>query len=520
MKETNLYDELNDILVVPSNSDKERKYSYQESKRSHRKYTDNVIESIKQVNLFYEDNSRILSEKLGGAEPIEGNEEQILSNQQSSTDLQKFTTNMSMSRHEYQNQRGENGFWATLFTFIKVNLVAGFLFLPCGFKNGGYLFSIIAIFLVTAFCAYCNIALSECTDPASSYSFSKIGFKAGGKVGYYMVEIGIAISQICFPCAYANLITQIMNNMLNTWFGTDENYHLYIGLCIGLIVIPLCLLRNVSKLASLHFIGDLAVLATVISLTYESVKMISTDSNFNFDKVKMFNSGWAKLLGMSITSLEGIGVVLPIKESMKDKNKFNFVIILGQSVIGFILMIFPLIMYLCYQDNVQEIILSNLPVDKLYIQIVLIMMIFSVIVVYPVILYPAFQILSKILCSSANHIRTVKEIDSVPATNENTKAISSQPKSNLKLLIMENLMRIFIVSGTIIIGILSINRFDTLMSLVGCGVCTPIAFIFPSIFHYILLKDKQSKTRNIIDILAAILGLTISIVVLVFTLIN
>ena len=519
MKETNPNDDLIDT-VVTDNSDKDRKYSYQESKLSQRTFTNSIKESIKQVSNFYEDSSNILAKKIGGAESINEHDEQKLSNQESLTDLPKFTTILSMSRYEKESKRGELSFWATLFTFIKVNLVAGFLFLPCGFKNGGYLFSIIAIFIVTAFCTYCNISLSECTDPASSYSFSKIGFKAGGKVGFYMVEIGIAISQICFPCAYANLITQIMNNMLNIWLGTDENYHLYIGLCIALIVIPLCLLRNVSKLASLHFIGDLAILATVISLTYESVNIVSSDPNFNFDKIKMINTGWAKLLGMSITSLEGIGVVLPIKESMKDKNKFNLVIILGQSVIGFILMTFPLIMYMCYQDNVQEIILGNLPLNKLYIQIVLIMMIFSVIIVYPVVLYPAFQILAKIFCAPAEPIKAVKESDNLGKTDENINGVSSQPKTNLKVLIMENSMRIVIVSGTIVIGVLSINKFDTLMSLVGCGVCTPIAFIFPSIFHYILLKDKQSRTRNIIDILAAILGMTISIVVLVFTLIN
>ena len=517
MSENNSQDELNDIVLT---SNQDRKYSYEESKLTNRTFTNSVKESIKQVNNYYEQNSRILSKNFAGAESVDKDDEQKLSNVQPLTDVRKSSLNMSMSRYEYQNQKGELSFWATLFTFIKVNIVAGFLFLPCGYKNGGYLFSLIAIFFVTAFCAYCNIAISDCTDVASSYSFSRIGYKAAGKPGFYMVEIGIAISQICFPCSYANLITQIMNNMINSWLGTNENYHLYIAICLGLILIPLCLLRNINKLASLHFIGDLAVLATVISLTYESISIISTDPNFNFDNIKMFNSGWAKLLGMSITALEGIGVVLPIKESMKDKRKYNLVIIIGQFTVGFILMTFPLIMYLCYQENVQEIILSNLPVNKLYIQIVLIMMIFSVIIVYPVVLYPSFQILTRIFCTSGDPILSSKEIKDPHNTNENSNQVAPQQRMSLKRLIMENSMRIIIVCGTIAVGVLSINKFDTMISLVGCGICTPIAFIFPSIFHYLLFKDKQSKTRNIMDILATCLGITISIVVLIFTLID
>lgn len=103
---------------------------------------------------------------------------------------------MNVSKYQYLNQKGELGYWATLFTFIKVNIVAGFLFLPLGFKNGGWLFSIIAIFLINLIVIYCNISISECTDAAASFSFSRIGYKACGKVGFYCVEFGIAFSQV------------------------------------------------------------------------------------------------------------------------------------------------------------------------------------------------------------------------------------------------------------------------------------------------------------------------------------
>lgn len=501
----------------------ERKVSYEgyeESRITHKTFKQSMRDSLKQVNQYYEQNARILTKNFAGAEEDDNTDEVKRTRLESLTDLRKYTLNMSMSRYEYQNQRGELSFWATLFTFIKVNIVAGFLFLPNGYKNGGYLFSLIAVFFVTVFCAYCNISISECTDAASSYSFSKIGYKAGGKLGYYMVEIGIAISQICFPCSYANLITQIVNNMINLWLGNNENYYLYIAISLGVILIPLCLIRNISKLSSLHFIGDLAVLATVISLTYESISLISSDPNFNLDNIKMFNSGWATLLGMSITALEGIGVILPIKESMKDKSKFNLVIILGTFSVGIILMTFPLIMYLCYQDNVNEIVLNNLPLNKLYIQIILMLMIFSVIIVYPVVLYPSFQIFSRILCSSSDPLAAVKEKKKDNKVNSDTNETSSQQKLSWNRYLLENLLRIFIVLVTIAVGILSINRFDTMISLVGCGICTPIAFIFPSIFHYKLYKDKQSRFRNILDIVATILGVTISIVVLIFTLVN
>lgn len=98
-----------------------------------------------------------------------------------------------------EQQKGREkglGFWESLFSFIKVNIVAGFLFLPKGFENGGWLFSCIAILAVSLIIIYCNISLADCTEEIESFKFHEIGEKALGKFGKYLVEFGIAISQV------------------------------------------------------------------------------------------------------------------------------------------------------------------------------------------------------------------------------------------------------------------------------------------------------------------------------------
>ena len=46
--------------------------------------------------------------------------------------------------------------------------------------------------------AFCNVSLASCAEEADSYSFTTIGFKSLGKFGKYVVEYGIAISQVNF----------------------------------------------------------------------------------------------------------------------------------------------------------------------------------------------------------------------------------------------------------------------------------------------------------------------------------
>ncbi len=60
-------------------------------------------------------------------------------------------------------------------------------------------------------------------------------------------------------------------------------------------------------------LGDLSLIATLVTLTYESIKTLSNNTEFDFNMLKLFNSKWPVLLGMGIASTEGIGLILPIK---------------------------------------------------------------------------------------------------------------------------------------------------------------------------------------------------------------
>lgn len=86
--------------------------------------------------------------------------------------------------------------------FVKVHLVASFLFLPRGFYNGGYVFSFIALSFVIVITMCCYFSVSEASDKFKTYSLSRIGKKAFGKCGKYMVEIIIAVTQVIIVNIY------------------------------------------------------------------------------------------------------------------------------------------------------------------------------------------------------------------------------------------------------------------------------------------------------------------------------
>jgi amino acid permease len=81
----------------------------------------------------------------------------------------------------------------------------------------------------------------------------------------------------------------------------------------------------------------------------------------------------------------------------------------------------------------------------------------------------------------------------------------------------DTIMRIFIVILSILIGIFSIGRFDTLLALVGGVVLCPISLIFPTLFHFLIFKKEQSVIRSFFDLLIFGFGIILSLTVLVFT---
>ncbi len=256
----------------------------------------------------------------------------------------------------------------------------------------------------------------------------------------------------------------------------------------------MCYFRKISAFNQLHLIGDIALFSTIVALVVNSSQNFA-NKDFDISNFNLIDSGWSKFLGMAVTTLEGVGVILPIKESMKEKKHFNKVIYVGILFVILILIGFPLMAFFCYGKDTPEVIflfiqviLTVLPFDKIYIQVVMVLLIFSILVVYPVQLNPAYRILDQYFIKCANN-----------------------------KILYENLMRTTILILTVIIGIASIDKFANLMALAGCAVCTPVALIFPTLFHYKLFKDKQSKLRSILDISISLTGIGLSLTILVFT---
>jgi hypothetical protein len=70
--------------------------------------------------------------------------------------------------------------------------------------------------------------------------------------------------------------------------------------------------RDISYFSKLHLVGDIAVLATVLTLAITSISALINGTAKGTTMVTI-TPYWAKTMGMSVSMLEGVGLILPIK---------------------------------------------------------------------------------------------------------------------------------------------------------------------------------------------------------------
>jgi proton-coupled amino acid transporter len=97
---------------------------------------------------------------------------------------------------------------------------------------------------------------------------------------------------------------------------------------------------------------------------------------------------------------------------------------------------------------------------------------------YPLIVFPAVEILSKLFFK-----------DGPVTTARKWK---------------KNLFRFFLVCLTAGVAIGGGDDFEKFVSLVGGFACAPLGLIFPPIFHYVLVAE--TKREKIIDVVLAVIG--------------
>jgi len=361
---------------------------------------------------------------------------------------------------------------------LKAFVGTGVLFLGKAFYNGGILFSSLLFIFIAAISLYSFLLLVD-TKFVVSGSFGDIGGTLIGPWMRYLILSSIVISQIGFVGAYQIFVAENLQAFVMGVSHCTKYIAVQYFILLQLVVfLPLVLIRDLAKLSTTALVADVFILLGLIYIFSSEFAIIAQQG---IAEVKLFNSrDFPLFVGTAVFSFEGIGLVIPITDAMREPHKFPKVL---SSVMAGLLLLFGgagVLAYLTFGSEIQTVVLVNLDLEKKSVQTVQFFYSLAIMLSVPLQLFPAIRIMENGLFTRSG-------------------------KEDYRIKWTKNVFRFAVVITSSLISWAGAKDLDKFVAFVGCFACVPLCYVYPAMLHYKACANTRRK--KLADIAMVIFGL-------------
>ncbi|ORX82964.1 hypothetical protein K493DRAFT_326902 [Basidiobolus meristosporus CBS 931.73] len=347
---------------------------------------------------------------------------------------------------------------------IKAFIGTGVLFLPKAFSNGGLLFSIVFLAIVAAITSAAMLLLVKVRLQVPG-DFGAISEQIYGRPMKLLVMSSITISQMGFCCTYFIFVAQNLYDLTHSLSNCRVDIPVIYFILLQLVVyVPFSLIRKIKAFSYAALLADVFILVGIAYILYRNVEQLAT---VGVGKIQLFNpKDYPLFIGTALFSYEGIGLVLPIVNSMKEPKRFPLVL---TSVIVAVTVIFITVgamSYSAFGDKTETIVLLNLPRAHPMTITVQMFYVLAILLTLPLMLFPAVDIFEQGIFGD-----------------------KSGGKSNM-VKWQKNLFRTLMCFALAVIAWGGASNLDNFVSLIGSFGCIPLLFIYPAMLHYKAIASK------------------------------
>lgn len=416
--------------------------------------------------------------------------------------LNNFSSSGSYMRFGESNS---TTWFQTLIHLLKSNIGTGLLGLPLAVKNAGILMGPLSLLVIGLVAVHCMSILVKCAHHFC-YRLNKPFVDYGDTVMYgleaspvswlrnhahwgrHIVDFFLIVTQLGFCCIYFVFLADNFKQVIEMANGTTSNCHnnetviltptmdsrLYMLTFLPFMVL-LVFVRNLRALSIFSLLANITMAVSLVMIYQFTVQNIPDPSHLPL--VASWKT-YPLFFGTAIFAFEGIGMVLPLENKMKDPKKFSLILYVGMTIVTALYISLGILGYLQFGANIQGSITLNLPNCWLY-QSVKILYIIGILCTYAL----QFYVPAKIIVPLA------------------TSHVSKRWALPLDLFI-----RLAMVSLTCILAIL-IPRLDLVLSLVGSLSGSALALIIPPLLEITTYYSEGLSPVTIVkDTLISILG--------------
>ncbi|EGR27997.1 transmembrane amino acid transporter protein, putative [Ichthyophthirius multifiliis] len=390
----------------------------------------------------------------------------------------------------------KSDFLSACINMFKGLIGIGVLSLPIAFSRSGYL---TGLFLLT-FCGqlmiYVSKKMMEIADKQlfQAQNITQFCIQTLGKKSELLINICLFGMQLSVCVAYVIYFTSYFQEIFCILIVNRQNYicqSRLIPLLFSLVLIfPLIFIKEISKLQQWSLMANILVFFSLSVISLFCIYNIFINgvsqqkSAFKFD-------GLGNSVGVFIFTFEGIGLYFDIRYSMKEPYRFKQVL---EYTINFTILLYSLIAllgYITFGDNVQDVILFNLPINGFFFNFVQLCYCVALIFSYPLQIFPLVDVKNQYIYVNENYQEN-NDLDNI-----NQKKIQYEIKSVF--------VRVFFTLF-IFLSALLLNKVSIFINLIGSVCGTTLSYAIPVIICNKCNKNL-SKEQYYINCLILIIGI-------------
>ena len=348
---------------------------------------------------------------------------------------------------------GTNTSQGAALLLLKSFVGTGVLFLPKAYLNGGMLFSNLVLLGVSALSYYCFILLVN-TRLKVEGSFGDMGGILYGKWMRALILSSVALSQIGFVSAYIVFTSENLQAFVLAVSNCRSWIDIKLMVLMQLIIfLPLSLIRDISKLGITALVADAFIFLGLIYLYYYDIRTLVVNQGVS-DVINFNSKDWTLFIGTAIFTFEGVGLIIPIQESMRQPSKFPPVLAGVMLLITVIFISMGALSYAAFGSKTKTVVLLNLPQDDKFVNAVQLLYSLAILLSTPLQLFPAIRIMENELFSRSG-------------------------KYNPYIKWKKNAFRFFLVICCALIAWGGAGDLDKFVALVGSFACVPLVYVYP-----------------------------------------
>ncbi|XP_031834494.1 proton-coupled amino acid transporter-like protein pathetic isoform X2 [Nomia melanderi] len=384
---------------------------------------------------------------------------------------------------EHRDKKNSNSDVGALAHLLKSSLGTGILAMPSAIKHGGLLFGGIGTIIIGIICAHCvhilvrssHVLCKRTKTPQMTYAeTAEAAFLYGPKpvrpfanASRIFVNAALCATYVGGACVYVVFIASSIQQVANFNSGYEISPRMYILTLIPALVL-LGQIRNLKYMVPISMVANICMMGGFAITLYYIFRDIQLTANTKLiGSVTQLPTFFATV----IFAIEGIGVVMPVENSMRNPDHFlgcPSVLNITMSIVVSLYAVLGIFGYLTYGEQVLGSITLSIPTEEILGQVVKILIALAVLFTYGLQYFVPMEIMwtsIKDKCSHKYHG------------------------------ICETLMRIFMVLFTVVVALI-VPDLEPFISLVGSVFFSVLGISIPAIVETISCWETHLGMYN------------------------